>query len=286
MHGNRDETNPYFPNVEPTDEPTLRLPPSMTPAGGDAGAAEGRAQVALVAGTGPQLSTVTSSLRLRRLRAAALFLIAMQGLLLTWRVAIGGGGLWQLNVAIILGLGAAAAFLQGKGPFSERRIKGVEAALFGLMVVYLAVRQYQLIVDDQVSPTELLAVGRGSMILAILLMFVYTKFVPNDWKGTARVVIPIALVPASTTIVAALIHPEVFRRVHESASLSSISENVLFMSVASILAIYGAHVQNTLRTEAFEARQLNQYRLVRRLGSGGMGEVFLAEHHMMKRRAR
>jgi tRNA A-37 threonylcarbamoyl transferase component Bud32 len=283
MLGNRDETQPYFPSVDASDEPTIRLPPSMTHGGGEASPAEERAHVKLVAGTGPHLSTVTQSLRLRRLRAAALFLIAMQGLLLTWRVAIGGGGLWQLNVAMILGLGAAAGFLQGEGPISARRIKGVEAALFGLMVVYLALRQYHLIVHEQDSPADLLAVGRGSMILAILLMFVYTKFVPNDWRGTARVVIPIALVPASTTVLASLIHPEVFRRVHDAVSLSSISENVLFMAVASILAIYGAHVQNTLRTEAFEARQLNQYRLVKRLGSGGMGEVFLAEHHMMKR---
>ncbi len=283
MHGDRDETQPYFPTADGSDEPTMQLPPSVTPVGRRASSGEGRKQVELVAGTGPHLSTVTSSLRSRRLRAAALFLIAMQGLMLAWRVTIGGGDLWQLNVAMILGLGAAAGFLRGDGPISERRIKRVEAALFGLMVIYLAARQYHLLVDDQDGSADLLEVGRGSMILAILLMFVYTKFVPNDWKGTARVVIPIALVPASTTIVAALIHPEVFRRVHESASLSSISENVLFMSVASILAIYGAHVQNTLRTEAFEARQLNQYRLVTRLGSGGMGEVYLAEHHMMKR---
>ncbi len=283
MHGDRDETQPYFPTVDGSDQPTMRLPRSTTPSGGAAGHGEGRAPVKLVGGTGPHLSTVTSSLRLRRLRAAAWFLIAMQGVLLMWRVAIGGGDLWQLNVAMILGLGVASGFLHGEGPISVRRVARVELAIFGLMVIYLATRQYHLIVHEHDSSAELLAVGRGSMILAILLMFVYTKFVPNDWKGTARVVIPIALVPASTTIFASLIHPEVYRRIHESASLSTISENVLFMAAASFLAIFGAHVQNTLRLEAFEARQLNQYRLVSRLGSGGMGEVYLAEHHMMKR---
>ena len=80
-----------------------------------------------------------------------------------------------------------------------------------------------------------------------------------------------------------LSHPEVFRTIHEVISLPILSENVVFMAVASILAIYGAHVQSTLRVEAFEARQLNQYRLVAPIGSGGMGDVFLAEHHLMKR---
>ena len=91
MPGNRDETPPYFPSVGGSDEPTIRLPPSMSPAGKDAGVSGGRAHVKLVAGDGPHFSTVTQSLRLRRLRAAALFLIAMQALLLAWRVTIGGG---------------------------------------------------------------------------------------------------------------------------------------------------------------------------------------------------
>jgi len=38
-----------------------------------------------------------------------------------------------------------------------------------------------------------------------------------------------------------------------------------------------------LRSQAFEARQLGQYHLRELIGSGGMGEVYLAEHQLMRR---
>jgi serine/threonine-protein kinase len=88
-----------------------------------------------------------------------------------------------------------------------------------------------------------------------------------------------ALAPIVLIVGMALAYPEVAAVM----TVVDLMQHLLVPVIAAVATATGMRMINALRREAFEARQLAQYRLIAPLGSGAMGEVFLAEHRMLKR---
>ena len=107
----------------------------------------------------------------------------------------------------------------------------------------------------------------------------YPVLVPNTVRRTAIIVSVTAVMPVLVTVLASVWNP--YMTIPRSPLVYA--QFILWGLIAGSIAVYGASQAALLRKEAFEAKKFGQYRLVRRLDGGGMGEVFLAEHQLLRR---
>jgi hypothetical protein len=174
----------------------------------------------------------------------------------------------------VLVLGFSSMPLCRQCPVSMRKLRFAEVVIFGLPAAFFLLLQHRVTLSDA---------GRGFMppplSFWVLLIFTYGMFIPNTWRRAALVIGVMALAPVLLVIGMRLGYPEVA----DVMTVADFMQHVLVMVVAAVAAVFGTHLINTLRREAFEAKQMGQYRLIRPLGAGGMGEVYLAEHRMLKR---
>lgn len=267
----------------------LELAPDEDP---PSGAETGLPQVELVANSPQSLTSATTPLLLARLRTVTILLLLVFGMILVWALVNGSsdasGTVHVLRNAAIVRLVILAvvlALLAARQTFSQSFLRTVEYSLFGALTLLWIFSRYDsvLLGAHAGNVTELLLDGRTSMIGLFLLMIVHGIFIPHRWHETAGVVMTMALAPALVLVLFEARHPELVPQVSELMSWRYMSTNTLIVLVGAVLATYTSYVLNSLRKEVHEAKRYGQYQLVSKLGSGGMGDVFLAEHVLMKR---
>jgi serine/threonine-protein kinase len=102
--------------------------------------------------------------------------------------------------------------------------------------------------------------------------------IPNTWRRCAAVVGLILLIGYLPDVLVVL-----GGRAPAGAAFLYLASKALWLGVAGAIVVYGSYRVDVLRQEVVEARKLGQYLLKERLGAGGMGEVFLAEHVLLRR---
>lgn len=239
-------------------------------------------RVGFIQGSRPHISSETANLLRGRLRAAAGVLGLGFGLFFVYRLISGdrdaGAGSFNFYFHLIVTLVLISSFFRlcRRCEISLRVLRGYELAIFGLSVAYFLSYDYKLL-------TTLAKRGYLPDPLALWIgtMFIYAMFIPNTWRRAAAVIGAICLAPLLLVAFLWMTDPVFAKAASESGGF--LAQIIILLSVTFLAATYGTHIINTLRNEAFAARQLGQYRLCRKIGSGGMGEVYLAEHQLMKR---
>ncbi len=116
-----------------------------------------------------------------------------------------------------------------------------------------------------------IAVRWGVAIVGLSTLIPET-FARNAWLVGLQVVVAMGL-----TALLAVTDP-----IYAPYAGRVVAQMGFWMTLAATIAIFGAYKLDELRQQVVEARRMGPYQLVRRIGAGGMGEVHLAEHLLLK----
>lgn len=252
-----------------------------------------RPQVALVAGSGPAMAMETASLLRDRLRVAATLLASTTAFFI-FRNWLGLSEsdddtifttLYQALAIVILT--GATVLLWTCIHLSLVELRAIEVAVFGILSALFIVLHFsflQRIVDptDGLEPVDPFEVKYRVMLISLMwfaFILIYSTFIPNTTMRGLVVMALMALAPVAIIASQGVILPAIGRVVFWGDMIIV----AVAMAIAYTLGAYGMYKLGALRREAFKARLLGQYRLTEQIGSGGMGEVYLAEHQLLKR---
>jgi hypothetical protein len=245
---------------------------------------------------GPKLHPFSEPESLVRARLRELPMIHILTLVMAnfWRCTILGdndGVCWWLDASAITFLSALVALLCSGWRIPLVWLRSLELAMVGILAMRLAIVEYHLVLRFSLShdPTMAQFTLKNVVLLTAILIPSYGLYVPKNWRRAALVVGPLALLPFVTLLVAYVRHPDAMAWLGRGGGGSDSPRFLLFSFDAMILVIlavastFGARAISLLRRQIAEAKHLGQYRLRRQIGAGGMGEVYLAEHQLLKR---
>jgi serine/threonine-protein kinase len=238
-------------------------------------------------GGGSSLSAELDALRRGRLYSAALILTLAYAILLVWNLLTMRLGTWLYPGLMVLRLmiPAGAATLLGSGwSLTRRQLRAVEYTLFGCLTVLIGVMQYLVNRDLLLRGAwhSVVAYEKNGVLQLFGLMIIYGTLIPNRTTTAARVILSMTFAPllAFAILTEDSVALQVADRIRP---VEQVGTNILYVLMGAGLAIYAAHLLHGLRSELHDARQFGHYQLIRLIGSGGMGEVYLAEHSLLKR---
>jgi serine/threonine-protein kinase len=264
-----------------------------------------RVRVELVPGSGPVTEGDVYRLLRRRLRVVCTMLagsfVVMVGLSLIFTLTNFHpdlhvadlnewvGRFWKL-VLLTMAFAVSAALLWRSPPQSVGGLRVVEWVVIGAVAIYMLQLNtipyaWDFLVEagQQESVRGRLAYRFCYTLMVSLQWFfiltLYGTFIPNTWQRCAAVVGVLAACPLVMFVVQGTwirpLDPMVFR-----ISLLQIG---FFVGLGAVIAVVSCSRIAILHRQAGEARRLGQYVLKEKLGEGGMGEVYLAQHVLLRR---
>ncbi|MBA4066799.1 MAG: serine/threonine protein kinase [Isosphaera sp.] len=166
---------------------------------------------------------------------------------------------------------------------SARSLRVWELALFGTQTAYHGHFRFEVLAHTAGTTEAVGFAGLSSLQGFITLVLAYGVLVPNTRRRSLTVVAALAAVAFAVIPAAAAVNPVLWQGHVPALAVQA----ALILAVPAAVAVFVAARTTALQRRAFEAErraeEVGQYALKRKLGEGGMGEVYLAEHRLLKR---
>jgi serine/threonine-protein kinase len=207
--------------------------------------------------------------------AASLLLFVVDNFAVPYRPFVSPIEAWRTELWLLHGLTYAAGLLVVLfGRLSSKWLLGLAMWVTAFNVVLLY------------TGLALLEPGREPHLGTSLLLFTFAAFIPcriaqTVLSGIAAVSLP--LIYAATYVLVPEITAFWADRGGPAAQGSALAFNTVGTFIIAIVSVAVSRTLYKMRTTAMKAERLGNYIIDRELGVGGMGQVYVAHHALMRR---